>query len=332
MLIGQRVFGMALGYEDLNDQEPLRHDPVPRQAHRAAQGVCTPGRQEHAEPAGPAHPTMRLAIGITASAPTRRRSMRCGSSCLVEAHPEPPAGNALDVDVSNDPLHGQPEGGFFHGYYDGYCCLPLYILRGEHLRLARLRRANPDAAAGGQQELARIVGQLRLRWPKVPIILRADSGFCQEALMGWCEGNGVDYVFGLIRNQRLQRAVTRALREARQLAWHRQQPARRERENRIKEAQLDLFAERLSTAALRANQLRLWLSSAAYVLMHTLRRIGLAGTLQGRACACTIRLQLLKIGAIVTVRVRRVKLAMSPACPHQAEYYAAFHHLSAAAR
>jgi Transposase DDE domain group 1 len=295
----------------------------------------------------------------------------------------------LDLDATDDPLHGHQEGRFFHGYYDGYCYLPLYIFCGEHLLCAKLRRSNIDAAAGACEEIERIVAQLRARWPGVKIILRADSGFCREELMSWCEQHAVDYVFGLAKNVRLVRAIGAELQAAAAESCAMQRPARRfkelvyrtrkswrrarrvvakaehtgdkanprfivtslsmrefparelyedlycargECENRIKEAQLDLFADRLSAATFRANQLRLWLASAAYVLMHALRRIGLAGTALARACANTIRLRLLKIGAVVTVSVRRVKLAMSEACANQREFIAAFHALGAAAR
>jgi hypothetical protein len=254
---------------------------------------------------------------------------------------------------------------------------------------AKLRRSNIDGAAGAREEVAHIVGQIRERWPAVRIMLRADSGFCREELMSWCEQHAVDYVFGLAKNSRLVRSIGAELHAA-ELNWQAtQRPARGfkellyrtrkswsrarrvvakaehtadkanprfivtslsmqdftarelyedlycargECENRIKEAQLDLFADRLSAATFRANQVRLWLASAAYVLMHALRRIGLAGTVLARACANTIRLKLLKIGAVVRVSVRRVKLAMSEACPHQREFIAAFHALSAAAR
>ena len=284
---------------------------------------------------------------------------------------------------------GTRRGAFFHGYYDGYCYLPLYIFCGEHLLSSKLRCSDIDGAAGAREEVERIVAQIRERWPAVRIILRADSGFCREQLMSWCEQNAVDYVFGLARNTRLVRSIGAELREAAAESAQSYRPARRfkelsyrtrrswgrarrvvakaertgdkanprfivtslsvhdwpmrklyeelycargEMENRIKEAQLNLFADRLSTETFRANQLRLWLSSAAYVLMHALRRVGLAATSLARACATTIRLRLLKIGAVVTVSVRRVKLAMTQACPNQREYIAAFHALSAAAR
>ncbi|MBM3496460.1 MAG: IS1380 family transposase [Armatimonadetes bacterium] len=390
-LIGQRVFGMALGYEDLNDHEQLRHDPV----LGALLGKLSARRGDCAALAGKST-LNRLELHESQGSsryhkirPERAAIERLWVELFLEAHREPPGEIILDLDATDDPLHGHQEGRFFHGYYDGYCYLPLYIFCGEHLLVAKLRRADIDGAAGAREEVARVVAQIRVRWPDTRIILRADSGFCREALMAWCEQNAVDYLFGLARNSRLQRAIGRELREAARESRRTRQPARRfrelryqtrnswsrarrvvakaehtgdkanprfvvtslpiascpartlyeerycargEMENRIKEAQLDLFADRLSAATFRANQLRLWLASAAYLLMHALRRIGLAGTALARACANTIRLKLLKIGAVVTVSVRRVKLAMSSACPHQAEYRAAFHALDAAAR
>lgn len=390
-LIGQRVLGMALGYEDLNDHEQLRHDPVfgallgKLQAHRAdcaaLAGKSTLNRLE-----------LHAREGVDRYHKIRPRSEAIEGlfvRLFLEAHREAPDEIVLDLDATDDPLHGHQEGRFFHGYYDGYCYLPLYIFCGEHLLSAKLRRANIDGAAGAREEVERIVAQIREQWPAVRIILRADSGFCREELMSWCEQNAVNYLFGLARNARLVRSIGAELKEAAAESAQTQRPARRfkelsyrtrrswsrarrvvakaeqtgdkanprfivsslsvhdwpmrelyeqlycargEMENRIKEAQLDLFADRLSTETFRANQLRLWLSSAAYVLMHALRRIGLATTTLARACANTIRLRLLKIGAVVTVSVRRVKLAMSQACPNQREFIAAFHALSAAAR
>jgi hypothetical protein len=391
-LIGQRVFGMALGYEDLNDHESLRHDAVfgtllgklepKRRADCAAlAGKSTLNRLELHECGGSSryHKIRPDALAIE----------RLWVDLYLNAHRRAPRQIILDLDATDDPLHGHQEGRFFHGYYDGYCYLPLYIFAGEHLLCAKLRRANIDGAAGACEEVERIVGQIRERWSSVKIILRADSGFCREELMSWCEQNAVDYVFGLAKNVRLVRSIGAQLRAAQAESRQTHRPARRfkelkyrtrkswcrrrrvvakaeqtgdksnprfivtslskeqwparelyedfycargECENRIKEAQLDLFADRLSAATFRANQLRLWLASAAYVLMHALRRIGLKNTDLARACANTIRLKLLKIGAVVTVSVRRVKLAMSEAHPNQREFIAAFHALSAAAR
>jgi hypothetical protein len=390
-LVGQRVFGMALGYEDLNDHEQLRHDPVwgallgKLKAHRsdcaALAGKSTLNRLELHAREGVDHyhkirPNTEAVEGLFVQ-------------LFLEAHREAPTQIVLDLDATDDPLHGHQEGRFFHGYYDQYCYLPLYIFCGEHLLCSKLRTANIDGAAGAREEIERIVKQIRARWASVRIILRADSGFCREELMSYCEQNAVDYVFGLAKNSRLVGSIGAELREAAAESSQTGRPARRfkeliyrtrkswsrarrvvakaeqtgdkvnprfivtslpmhlwpmrelyehfycargEMENRIKEAQLNLFADRLSTETFRANQLRLWLSSAAYVLMHALRRIGLVGTALARACTNTIRLKLLKIGAVVTVSVRRVRLAMSEACANQREYIAAFHALSAAAR
>ena len=382
---------MALGYEDLNDHEQLRHDPV----FGALLGKLTARRARCAALAGKST-LNRLELHPAAGVdryhkivPQGEAIERLWSELFLDAHREVPEEIVLDLDATDDPLHGHQEGRFFHGYYDGYCYLPLYIFCGEHLLCAKLRRSNIDGAAGAREEVERIVEQIRARWPTVKIILRADSGFCREELMNWCEQNAVDYVFGLAKNPRLVRSIGAELQVAAAESRATQRPARRfkelvyrtrkswrcarrvvakaehtgdkanprfivtslsmqrwparelyedlycargECENRIKEAQLDLFADRLSAATFRANQLRLWLASAAYVLMHALRRIGLPGTRLARACANTIRLRLLKIGAVVTISVRRVKLAMSEACTNQREFIAAFHALSAAAR
>jgi hypothetical protein len=391
-LLGQRVFGMALGYEDLNDHERLRHDPVmgtllgklaARRHSKCAAlaGKSTLNRLE-------LHPLEGVSR-YHKIRPDAAAIERLFVEQFLDRHASPPTELVLDLDATDDPLHGHQEGRFFHGYYDGYCYLPLYIFCGEHLLVAKLRRANLDGAAGAREEVERVVAQIRARWPATRIVLRADSGFCRDELMSWCERNGVDYLFGLARNARLVRAIGAELHSAAVESAATGRPARRfqellyrtrqswsrarrvvgkaehtgnksnprfvvtslssrdwpardlyedfycargECENRIKEAQLDLFADRLSTATFRANQLRLWLASAAYVLMHALRRIGLAGTALAHACANTIRLRLLKIGAVVTVSVRRVKLALSSACPEQREFIAAFHALGAAAR
>ena len=298
---------------------------------------------------------------------------------FLDSYATPPEQITLDLDATDDPLHGHQEGRFFHGYYDSYCYLPLYVFCGRHLLAAKLRPANIDAAAGATEEIARIVGQIRARWPKVRILLRADSGFCRDALMTWAEENRVDYVFGLARNARLVGEIAAELQTARAEAEANGKPARRfkdfrwrtrqswgrerrvigkaewtqgeanprfivtslapaevengarylyetiycargEMENRIKECQLDLFADRTSSATMRANQLRLWFSSLAYVLMCALRRIGLAETDFANATCGTIRLKLLKIGALVRISVRRISVAMASACPWQGAF------------
>jgi hypothetical protein len=377
-LLMQRIVGIALGYEDLNDHDELRHDPVMavlagklEESHANCAplaGKSTLNRLER----GQSKPTRYSRIAVTP-----RAVENLFVDLFLDAHAKPPAQIVLDLDATDDPLHGHQEGRFFHGYYDSYCYLPLYIFCGRHLLAAKLRTADQDGATGARDELIRIVGQIRGRWPRVRILLRADSGFCREALMAWCEANRVDYVFGLARNPRLAAAITPELGQACQEAEQTGQPARRfkdfrwstlgswsrarrvigkaewtggeanprfivtslmpaeiegrrlyeaiycargEMENRIKECQLDLFADRTSTATLAANQLRLWLASFAYVLVASLRRIGLAHTQFANATCGTIRCKLLKIGALVKLSVRRVTVAMASACPYQPEF------------
>jgi hypothetical protein len=388
-MAAQRVFGIALGYEDLVDHDHLRHDPVlatlagkltaRRRDCAPLAGKSTLNRLEHA----PAGPSRYHKIGHDGAA-----IERLFVDLFLEAHKTPPEEIILDLDATDDPLHGHQEGRFFHGYYDCYCYLPLYVFCGRHLLAAKLRRSNIDASAGAVEEVARIVGQIRQTWPRVRISLRADAGFARDALMAWCEAHRVDYVFGLARNQRLVGAIAGdlAVAEAESLAqagsarrfadfpwrtpdsWSRTRRvvakaehlakgsnprfvvtslaaskvnartlyedvycARGEMENRIKEQQLDLFADRTSAATMRANQLRLWFASFAYVLLDALRRIGLRHTQLATATCGTIRLKLLKIGAQVRISVRRIKVAMASACPYLSEYHLAYLYLKRAA-
>jgi hypothetical protein len=388
-LVGQRVFGLALGYEDLNDHDHLRHDPV----MAVLAGKLAARRRGCAAVAGKS--TLNR-LELCGAAPTRYHKISHDPSSIeallvdlfLEAHAAPPEEIVLDLDATDDPLHGHQEGRFFHGYYDGYCYLPLYVFCGRHLIAARLRRANIDASAGAVEEAVRIVGHIRSRWPETRICLRADSGFAREALMAWCEANRVDFVFGLARNARLVDEIAAELAEAEAESATSGQPARRfkdmlwstldswsrrrrvvakaewtqgeanprfvvtslatdkaearflyetiycargDMENRLKETQGDLFADRTSAATMRANQLRLWFASMAYVLVCALRRIGLADTRFAHATAATIRLKLLKIGALVTVSVRRIRLAMASGHPWQREWAIAHARLAAAA-
>jgi hypothetical protein len=388
-MLMQRLCGIALGYEDLVDHDQLRHDPVlatlagkleaRRKDCAPLAGKSTLNRLEHA----PLVPSCYHKIGHDAPA-----IEGLFVDLFLEAHPTPPKEIILDLDATDDPLHGHQEGRFFHGYYDCYCYLPLYVFCGRHLLAAKLRRSNIDVSAGAVDEVERIVAQIRTRWPRVTILLRADSGFARDELMAWCEANGVDYVFGLARNERLVGAIAEDLAEAeaeslakggsaRRFAdfawrtldsWSRTRRvvakaehlakganprfvvtslrvtaidgktlyeaiycARGEVENRIKEQQLDLFADRTSAATMRANQLRLWFASFAYVLLEALRRIGLRHTQFASATCGTIRLKLLKIGAQVRRSVRRIKVAMASAFPYQAEYHLAYLYLRRAA-
>jgi hypothetical protein len=390
-LVGQRVFAIALGYEDINDHDHLRHDPVlqvlagkltPKRSGCAAlAGKSTLNRLEHAAKVGsdPYHKITYDEAAIAALFVT----------LCVESYVERPTRMIIDLDATHDPIHGEQEGRHFHGYYDCYCYLPLYIFCGRHLLAAKLRTADKDAADGSKEEIARIVAQIRARWPDVEIILRADSGFARDDLMAWCEENGVDYIFGLARNERLVKAIRRELAQARRESRRTKQAARRfkiledwetleswslprrviakaewtqgeanprflvtslnwtddarylyedlycargDMENRIKECQTDMFAGRTSAASMRANQLRLWFAAFAYVLICALRRIGLTGTAMATATCGTIRLKLLKIGALVVTSVRRIKIAMASSCPYQGIFAHAYERLSAAAR
>lgn len=377
-LVRQRIFGIALGYEDLNDHDELRRDPV----MATLVGKLEAGRRDCAPLAGKS--TLNR-LELSRAEPTRYHKVSHDPRAIealfvdlfVEAHAKAPKQIILDLDATDDPIHGAQEGRFFHGYYDSYCYLPLYIFCGRHLLAAKLRRSNIDGAAGACEEVERIVAQIRQSWPRTRILLRADSGFCREALMVWCEANAVDYLFGLARNPRLVAEIEHELGEARNESrrtgkaarrfkdfwwttldsWSRRRRvvakaevtqgdtnprfvvtslsraetearhlyeklycARGEMENRIKECQIDLFADRTSTATMRANQLRLWFASMAYVLLCTLRRIGLRFTQFANASCGTIRLKLLKIGARVTLSVRRVKIAMASAYPWRDEW------------
>ena len=390
-LIGQRIFAIALGYEDINDHDHLRHDPVlqvlagkltaKRSSCAALAGKSTLNRLEHAAKVGsdPYHKITYDEAAIAALFVT----------LCVESYAERPTRMIIDLDATHDPIHGEQEGRHFHGYYDCYCYLPLYIFCGRHLLAAKLRTADKDAADGAKEEIARIVAQIRARWPHMEIILRADSGFARDDLMSWCEDNGIDYIFGLARNERLVRAIRRQLAQARRESGRTKHAARRfkilegwetrdswslprrviakaewtqgeanprflvtslnwtddarylyedlycargDMENRIKECQTDMFAGRTSAASMRANQLRLWFAAFAYVLICVLRRIGLSGTAMAVATCGTIRLKLLKIGALVTTSVRRIKIAMASSCPYQDIFAHAHERLSAAAR
>jgi hypothetical protein len=393
-LVGQRIFGIALGYEDLNDHDELRKDPM-----MGVLGGKMESEREDCAPVAGKSTLNRLELHPRAGSSPYHKIMvdeagfeRLFVDLFMDSFAEEPAEILLDLDATDAPLHGEQENRFFHGYYDHYCYLPLYIFCGKQLLCAKLRPANIDGSAGSLEELQRIVGQIRTRWTKVKITLRADSGFCRDALMSWCESEGIHYIFGLARNARLERAIGAELQGALRQSietghsarifkeltyrtrktWSRerrvvakaeatpkgQNPrfivtslsveesdgktlyedvycARGEMENRIKECQLDMFADRLSANLFRVNQLRLWFASLAYTLVEALRRLGLGATQFARATVGTIRLKLLKVGALISLSVRRVKVALSSGCPYKAEFraaYTALHALSAAAR
>ena len=376
-MVSQRVYGLALGYEDLNDHEQLRQDPL--------FGVLA-GREELDQPLAGKSTLNRLELGQGRKDRYKKITFWKQAvdellvSVFLESHEKAPEQIILDIDTTDLPLPGKQEGRFFHGYYDSYCYLPLYIFCGEQVLCARLRQSNSDASAGSLAEIERIVSQIRVAWPEVKIILRGDSGFCRNELMSWCEGHGVDYVFGLARNQRLRSIIGGQMWEATE-QWNRTgKPARvfaeffyqtrkrknrgwnRERrvvakaehidgkenprfvvtslsgeqwaaqalyeelycargdvENRIKE-QFSLFADRVSTETMRANQLRLYFSVMAYGLVSGLRRLGLKATELAQAQVATIRTKLLKIGAQVRISARKVWISMASSYPWQNVY------------
>jgi len=382
-LLKQRLFGLCLGYEDLNDHDWLRHDALlavfvgkedpegnnresPRDRGKALAGKSTLNRLE------------LTPVGADAGDRYKKvaANIHAAHNFLVDAflvqHASPPQRIVLDLDATDDPIHGDQLGKFFHGYYKNYCFLPLYVFCGDHPLLALLRPSDIDVAAGAVKHLERIISRIRQAWPKVQIVVRGDSGFCREHLLAWCETNGIDYVIGLAKNTRLTKILGKELQDAKILyeqtgksarlfkdftyrtkkSWSRERRVigkaehlekganprfvvtsldpeefravmvyeceycgRGNMENRIKEQQLFLFADRTSCQTLRANQLRLTFSTVAYVLLRALREFGLKGTVLETAQADTIRLRLLKIGAIVRVTVRKVWIALSEAYP-----------------
>jgi hypothetical protein len=388
-LISQRVYGICCGYEDLNDHDRLRNDPL-------MATICGKG-----DPEGEGRKLVRDRGKALAGKSTLHR-LETGHGDVVSTdrykkivyeagaieeyfveiflrtYGEKPEEIVIDVDATDDPLHGEQEGRFFHGYYDSYCYLPLYIFCEDHLLCAKLRVSNIDSAEGVVEELERIIERIRGEWPEVKIVIRGDSGFCREGVMGWCEKHRVDYVFGIARNKRLVRRIEKDLKKVKRKylisgepqrlyrdfmyrtldSWSRKRRvvgkaeylpkgenprfivtslckediggkelyekvycARGDMENRIKEQQLHLFADRTSSATMRANQLRLWFSSVAYVLMNELRKRALRGTEFARAQCETIRVKLLKIGAQVRVSVRRVYVSLASGYPYQDVFY-----------
>jgi Transposase DDE domain group 1 len=394
-LIMQRVFGLALGYEDLNDHDELRRDPmlavalskddVKGEQRRRAQdrgkalaGKSTLNRLELTAPDYDGSPRQK-----ESDKPETKKIVVDPESIdallvelFLEAHQQAPERIILDLDATDDVLYGHQEGRFYHGYYRDYCYLPLYVFCGEHLLCSRLRRSNIDASADSVEELEPVVARIRQRWPAVKIQLRGDAGFCREKLMAWCEREGMDYIFGLAQNSRLKKLIEEQMAQAEKQYSETKAPARmfseffyatqdtwscqrrviakaehldkganprfvvtslsQEQmgaqelyekgycargecpENRIKEQQLDLFADRTSTGKMWSNQLRLYFSSITYVLLQTLRRTALAGTELEKAQCGTIRLKLLKIGALVRVTVRKIWISLSEGYPYAA--------------
>jgi len=370
-LISQRVMGLALGYEDLNDHDQLRHDPLiatlveKADPTRALAGKSTLNRLE-LTPEGNGEDRYKRIVYDTAAID------RFLVDAFLQAYSKAPERIVLDLDTTDDEIHGGQEGRFFHGYYGSYCYLPLYIFSGEHLLCARLRQSNVGPAEGTVEELDRIVTQIREQWPEVKLVIRADSAFSRDDIMSWCEQHGVDYVLGLARNTRLERMIASEMEQAcaeskrtnlpfrsykdceyrtldswsrtrrvvgkaeylidkpnarfvvtslsievfaGQILYENEYCGRGDMENRIKEQKTFLFSDRTSAATMRANQLRLWFSSVAYLMMSALRRLGLKGTDLEKAQCDTIRLKLFKIGARITVTARKIWISLSSSYP-----------------
>jgi hypothetical protein len=384
-LVAQRIFALALGYEDLNDHDELRNDTLlaVMVGKKDPTGNDRIRRRDKGKPLAGKSTLNRLELTpVRADKHSRYKKITVSRQAVdgffvdvfLQSYERVPSTIVLDLDATDDTVHGHQLGRFFHGYYGNYCYLPLYIFCGEHLLCARLRPSDIDASAGSVKELQRIVSQIRSKWPYVRIIIRGDSDFCREHIMLWCEQNNVDYVLGLAKNERLKREIIKDMEQAKELyertsqaarvykdfeyqtlkSWSRprrvvgkaeylakgenprfvvsslsadefdaktlyedQYCARGDMENRIKEQQLCLFADRTSAATMRANQLRLWFSSVAYTLMNALRRLGLKETRLARARCDTIRLKLLKIGAQIKVTVRKVWVSLSESYPYQ---------------
>jgi hypothetical protein len=361
-LLAQRVYAIAASYEDLNDHNTLRRDTL---LQAISERRLKPGQKE-GDPLGSPSTLCRLENRVT------RGDLVAMAKVFVEqfiaSHDTPPEQLILDFDATDDRVHGRQVGRFFHGYYDEYCFLPLYVFCGDQLLVAYLRTADRDGARHSRAILKLLVERFRQVWANVKIVFRADSGFCRWRMMRWCDRHGVDYIIGLAKNPVLKRLARRSMITARWAyrgtgikqrlfedvnyaanTWDRSRRViakaehtdkgenprfvvtslpgeaqglyddlycqRGEAENRIKEQQLCLFADRTSCHAFLANQFRVMLSAAAYVLLETLRRVGLAGTELAQAQVDTIRLKVLKIGARVVRSVRRIVLHLASSYP-----------------
>ena len=396
-LVRERVLGLALGYEDLNDHDDLARDPLLAVAVGKAdpEGKGRKRKRDRGRPLASKSTLNRLELTPEQVNPDNRywkithdteKIEDFFVTVFLESFKRPPEEIILDFDATDDPLHGEQEGRFFHGYYGDYCYLPLYVFCEDRLLVAKLRTSNRDAGDGAVEVLVRLVKRIRAKWPHTRIVVRTDSGFAREGFMSSCEEQEVYYILGLAKNERLLKKIGVELAAAKELheqtghsarlftqfhhrtrkSWSRSrrviakveylhkgpnprfivtnlpeeyaEPAklyadvycqRGEMENRIKEQQLDLFADRTSTRVLRANQLRLWFSSLAYVLVSTLRRVGLKGTRMAKATCGSIRVRLFKIGALVKVSVRRFMVHLASACPYHDVFRQAWQNLQA---
>jgi hypothetical protein len=367
-MLRQRIYSLALGYEDLNDHDTLRKDTAVQTAV---------GKDED-----------------LASSPTlcRFENFADQQMCwdmskalvdiFIESFEEPPKEIILDFDATDDPVHGNQFGRFYHGYYHGYCFLPLYVFCEKHLLAAYLRPSNIDAAHGSWAVLKLLSDRIKEAWPDTKIIFRADSGFCRHLMMDWCDKNNIDYIIGIAKNSRLEskasdlmeqailefentgekqrvfgditysantwkyerRIIAKAEYSARgknprfivtslsgdgQSIYEDQYCARGEAENRIKAQQLDLFADRTSCTNFLPNQIRLLLSGLAYTLIEAMRRLALKDTILSSACCGSIRLKLFKIGAVLLKNTRRIQMLLSSAYPYKEMFYKISYRLGA---
>lgn len=395
-LLRQRIYGVALGYEDLNDHNDLCEDPLLAGASGREDVLGEKRRRESDQGKGLASAYTLNRLELTppdANRDSRYKKIVYHAEAIeslfvdvfLDSFAQAPEEIVLDFDATDDPLHGNQEGRFFHGYYKCYCYMPLYVTCGDHLLVAKLRTSNRDASAGSLEVLQWLAARIQARWPQVRIVLRGDSGFCRESIMKWCEEQGLFYLLGLAKNNRLINAISkemyqvsirhhltgtatrtftqlfyqtrnswsckrRVIAKAEHLSkganprfvvtnlpedyasprdlYEKHYCARGDMENRIKEQQMDLFADRTSSHTMRANQLRLWFSSIAYVLMSALRRIALVKTPLAKATCGTIRLKLLKIGALVKVSVRRIAIHLPTAYPYKTVFAEALKQLN----
>ena len=394
-LLRQRIYGIALGYEDLNDHDDLMRDPLLSMVlgKRDPEGKNRRRSCDRGKALASSSTLNRLEL-TPDDADVERRYKKIVHhpeqieelliTLFLDSYEKAPDEIVLDFDATDDRLHGNQEGRFYHGYYRCYCYLPLYVTCDDRLVVSKLRTSNRDQSADSTEVLVHLIDRIRERWPDVRIVVRADSGFTRDGFMDWCEHNRTFYVLGLAKNSRLLKTIGKELVEAKEFfeetnkasrifthfiyrtlrSWSRSRRviakaehleggrnprfivtnlpedyatpkalyedvycARGDMENRIKEQQLDLFADRTSTGTMRANQLRLWFSSIAYVLLSTMRRVALKGTRMAKATCGTIRVRLLKIGAQITVSVRRFLIRLASACPYQDVFIRAWHNL-----
>ena len=359
-LLRQRVYAVALGYEDLNDHDTLRGEVALQTAvgrDRSLASAATLCRFENRAGRAAAWQMHEVLV-----------------ERFIDSFKDEPTELILDFDATDDAVHGEQTGRFFHGFYRCYCFLPLYVFCGDHLLVSYLRPSNIDAAKHSWAILSLLVKRLRRAWPQLRIVFRGDSGFCRWQLLRWCDGHDVDYIVGVAKNDRLNALTAEAQRQAAETVEHTGEKVRRftdihygartwdrprrviaklehtrgganpryvvtslegdaqalydrlycargDMENRIKEQQLDLFADRTSCHHWWANQFRLLLASLAYTLIETIRRVGLKGTELARAYVGTIRLKLFKIAAVILINTRRVKFLLASTCPYQGLYF-----------